>query len=195
MPKTPAAAPLAPADALLRSQPYQAPSHPCGFCGRSAPIQRHFVVGGQRVPVCARCKDRPLGTCTQCGQQAPLYGVRQRVALRCGRCWDRHMGQCPRCGVLAPLLDSDGSTACERCYSVRVRTCGRCGQIRRIKVRGLGGAPDLCERCWKASRGGVVAERIVPNQPALVARVPRLWSSRSASARSLSVLRPPGTCR
>ena len=153
MPSASPAAWLATAsDARASSLRYQAPSRPCGFCGRSAPIQRHFVVDALRVPVCARCKDRQLGICTQCGRQAPLYGVRQRVALRCGRCWDRHSGKCPRCGLKAPLLDQDGSMACERCYSVRVRTCGTCGETRRIKVRGRGDDPDICERCWRISR-------------------------------------------
>ena len=124
---------------------------PCSRCDRVKPVAKHDSEG---QPICGACKRLDSSTweaCVQCQRRRPVSARAQDGGALCSRCYIPPSRTCTRCGQQAPVAAFvEGEPWCMRCYRQPERKCGRCGRIRRIKVRGRDGQPDLCGSCHRA---------------------------------------------
>lgn len=130
----------------------------CGRCAERRPKHGRDRETGQ--PICGRCYRHtlPTGICDSCDRSAKLARTGARGGPKlCGACVERERrpkrvcGRCGRLAAIAARAAADGTRdLCFGCYAHEPRrVCGGCGQPAAIRLRGRGGKPDLCQRCYR----------------------------------------------
>ncbi len=109
------------------------------------------VVGRLVAELRARGAAVAVPACTVCGRTGrPL--TRVGASGVCGRCRSHQLAEaCSSCGrvrVVSARADN-GRSLCFACAPRPARPCGRCGRVRTIARRATGGAPDICDSCFR----------------------------------------------